>query len=278
MTLNLENYVNNKVEVTNYQGVTYVGNLLRNVITNGDFPYVLHVKPGSRFTYTQEGWFCYSSTYLSSCKTKPVDKYRIKSIKILEPPHQKQGKPQQKKSPMTKLSPNTLHQIASLLAILEPLHQKQKKPRQKKSPMTKLRPNTLNQMASLLAEEAKQALLANQDYQNTKRAAISTFLVKAGYTTELALELAEKLLYLEAGPVVGTTKLEWKPISTAPEKPDRSKPFVAVAIKNYKTITLFSYTSDPCIVWRAADGAIEGWEHDFNPTHWCELPPTTDVV
>ena len=243
MTLNLENYVNNRVAVTNYQGVTYVGNLLRNVITNGDFPYVLHVKPGSRFTYTQEGWFCYSSTYLSSCKTKPVDKYRIKSIKILEP-----------------------------------LHQKQKKPRQKKSPMTKLRPNTLNQMASLLAEEAKQALLANQDYQNTKRAAISTFLVKAGYTTELALELAEKLLYLEAGPVVGTTKLEWKPISTAPEKPDRSKPFVAVAIKNYKTITLFSYTSDPCIVWRAADGAIEGWEHDFNPTHWCELPPTTDVV
>lgn len=35
------------------------------------------------------------------------------------------------------------------------------------------------------------------------------------------------------------------------------------------------YTTDPCCVWLEPNGSFARWGHNFPPTHWMPLPPTT---
>ena len=42
--------------------------------------------------------------------------------------------------------------------------------------------------------------------------------------------------------------------------------------------TANNYTTDPYCVWRNEDGTFERWPHDFQPTHFYELPLTTVQV
>lgn len=62
---------------------------------------------------------------------------------------------------------------------------------------------------------------------------------------------------------------EWQPISTAPK--DRTMIVVkAVNVRVQQGALL--YTSDPyCSWWQ--DGKWSRWGHNFDPTHWCPLPP-----
>ena len=62
----------------------------------------------------------------------------------------------------------------------------------------------------------------------------------------------------------------WHPIETAPK--DTKKMFVVKAC-NIKHHGICNYTSDPYCVWYE-NGAFVRWPHEFQPTHWFDLPPT----
>ena len=68
--------------------------------------------------------------------------------------------------------------------------------------------------------------------------------------------------------------MEWKPIESAPVA-NNKKMFVVIAIDAKIPDLEKKYTSDPYCVWRGKNGEFVRWPHDFQPTHWCELPEIT---
>jgi len=64
----------------------------------------------------------------------------------------------------------------------------------------------------------------------------------------------------------------WKPISELPATYGlTNKMFVVKAIK----VSIGDgvvYTSDPYCVWITLGGKMPRWPHEFEPTHFCELP------
>ncbi|MND47899.1 hypothetical protein D3C80_388050 [compost metagenome] len=63
----------------------------------------------------------------------------------------------------------------------------------------------------------------------------------------------------------------WKPMSELPEIYGRTnKMFVVKAFRVHVGGAI--YTSDPYCVWITLGGKMPRWPHEFEPTHFCELP------
>jgi hypothetical protein len=60
----------------------------------------------------------------------------------------------------------------------------------------------------------------------------------------------------------------WKTIKLAPQN---TKKMFLVQAFNVTNGPARNYTSDPVATW-AVDGKFPRWKHDFDPTHWCEIP------
>ena len=63
---------------------------------------------------------------------------------------------------------------------------------------------------------------------------------------------------------------EWQAIETAPKG---RRMFVVQAFSVCNGFTGGKpYTTDPYCVWQEDNGAFARWPHNFQPTHWAELP------
>ena len=61
---------------------------------------------------------------------------------------------------------------------------------------------------------------------------------------------------------------QWNPIVTAPQN---TKNMFIVRAFNVTQGPARNYTSDPVATW-SENGTFPRWKHEFQPTHWCELP------
>ena len=105
----------------------------------------------------------------------------------------------------------------------------------------------------------------------------ATTLTPEGYAVESETERGSVQIYpaaaLESAPATAVVPAHWQPIDTAPQQ---GREMFVVKAFNVMTGAFSngrSYTSDPWCVWRAADGGLARWPHEFQPTHWMPLAP-----
>jgi len=64
----------------------------------------------------------------------------------------------------------------------------------------------------------------------------------------------------------------WSKIENLPDIYKETKRMFVVIGIGIPRGTTNNYTTDPYCVWRNEDGTFERWPHDFQPTHFYELP------
>jgi len=67
----------------------------------------------------------------------------------------------------------------------------------------------------------------------------------------------------------------WSKIENLPDIYKETKRMFVVIGIGIPRGTANNYTTDPYCVWRNEDGTFERWPHDFQPTHFYELPLAT---